>query len=1150
MRTEAAHIFVDSLRASASQSYVGSVIFADGVLTQFGLPPILLSDQVGYDTLWNSLEQGANTPQLRKTLKTLDTYQGLGLTASLDMLINLGQTVPGMKQHIIMITDDGWFIEDDVTPEEIFEQYRPQFPDTAFPKIHTVVLTQSGNPQGDSIQGLANIQMIADSTGGLYIDNATPETIVATLLQILNEMIVIVPNTLEGMSVTNLTNGEVRNHTSILPLQSNDSTIVRYQSTIDNLPIEFGANTIVVKRVVTKAESDQPVEEFDTVTIFRTEEWISEVDVTSAEYLLHCVEDSTNISIGVTPPWQLINNPFTVNSTIILKDKMRLDTVEVRLFTTAQDSDQTTDGVFHLDGDLTNSTNGAAATGTVAFTATDTLFGTGAITAGSFTTPLSATADGNFALETWIKPTATPTVTDIFFVGGLYFGITADRTIYIRTAEAILATSVTAVGANTWSHIALSKSNNTITLFINGINVTDAVPFDAAVSGDVLVTCPNGAALDEIRISKVHRIRADSQGKFVRFDVPVLSDALWTVGGTASQPKGLQILTPNMWNNGSISFQFTSLTPGTFVVNFQHKGTELKTQWSINGNPVTAANPGAPFVSIVVTPDTQLVNKQFTVKSTMQLSANSVLKDIQVRVFTQFPDTDPNAVAVYHFERSLVNTITGKDATGTSITYTDTDALFGECAINAGTFSTSVGTLSEFAFEAWIKPSPTVQQTDIFSIGGNSFGISEEGTLYFKKADGTTLTSNQIVPHNSWSHIAVSRANNTVLIYLNGINVSESMAFDAVLSGVTNITCPSGAVLDEIRISNTHRVRPDSQDPFFRLAIPSVENVTWTLAGNQSTSPYLVLAPNNWINNAVQFEFAGPVPGRLVVNFQHNGIVKQTQFSINGNPVFAASDLEGPYVTKGIYYLGPLGDFWDTLRVFFSEPVLCDSLKKNLDPGASFNIYGPDNILKPGIFDGSYYLDGDDCPSERITQVTIIVEASVNSIRPTKDFIQLFGTVVDTAGNPPDTTKRGPIEWGPGSGLIVVPQKSPEDQPMTIPPGIKQRLGLDLPSNVGKAIIIQTRGPLDSIITPTGEVSYGKTMIFDPVANVVRADLLIKQFPGNERLYYIIWDGTNRYRRRIASGAYLLTGQVMYLNDLGKMRPLPRKKFSIKWSNP
>ena len=178
-------VFVDSLRAIAPESYVGSAVFNEAIIDEMSLSPIQLSDQTGYDTLWNSIENSANFPQLRKILRTLDTYQGAALTASLDMLLELKDTESGMKQHIIMITDDGWYIEDDITPEDLLERYRPQFPDGEFPQIHTVLLSDAGNPSENGVDGLDNLVMITDSTGGLYIENARPETIIATLIEII-----------------------------------------------------------------------------------------------------------------------------------------------------------------------------------------------------------------------------------------------------------------------------------------------------------------------------------------------------------------------------------------------------------------------------------------------------------------------------------------------------------------------------------------------------------------------------------------------------------------------------------------------------------------------------------------------------------------------------------------------------------------------------------------------------------------------------------------------------------------------------------------------------------------------------------------------------------------------------------------------------
>ncbi|MCX7727735.1 MAG: hypothetical protein N2053_12915, partial [Chitinispirillaceae bacterium] len=255
---------------------------------------------------------------------------------------------------------------------------------------------------------------------------------------------------------------------------------------------------------------------------------------------------------------------------------------------------------------------------------------------------------------------------------------------------------------------------------------------------------------------------------------------------------------------------------------------------------------------------------------------------------------------------------------------------------------------------------------------------------------------------------------------------------------------------------------------------------------------------------------------------------------------------QGPYVKRAIYKIGPLGEMYDTLQILFSEPVRCDSLKKNLDPSFSFKVYDTENRVKTDVLRGTYYIDRDLCLSEYITEVSIIVKP--NGIIPKKDSIKLVGIAVDKDGNLPDTTKLGAIDYKAGSGINIIPV-TPEKgthSPMIISKAISLRTGIP-EGKEGKVIAITTRGPLVSTVIPaTGELTYGKAIIYDPVANVVAADLPIKQFSENERLYYIFWDGTNRQKRKVGSGSYLLRTIVQYKDEPEK-RYIEQRKFIIKW---
>ena len=184
MRCQAAHDFVDDLNSKSPGSYVGSVVFSSGVAEKYSKRPIILSDTVQFDSLWNSIEMASRggNPNYRPDpvvepivtaspvgpvlKKTLATYQGQAFVAVLGMLLRLRTSVPGMKQHIIMITDDGWFEEDaDIMPRPLLAEYGPLFPNDSFPTIHTVMLTGDGNPADRGVKGLANIQLLLDYHG-------------------------------------------------------------------------------------------------------------------------------------------------------------------------------------------------------------------------------------------------------------------------------------------------------------------------------------------------------------------------------------------------------------------------------------------------------------------------------------------------------------------------------------------------------------------------------------------------------------------------------------------------------------------------------------------------------------------------------------------------------------------------------------------------------------------------------------------------------------------------------------------------------------------------------------------------------------------------------------------------------------------------
>lgn len=1280
MRCVAAHTFVDSLLARAPESYVGSVVFSDGYDEELSLPPVQLSDPDAFTSLWNSLENASDDPQLRKKLGIKATTQGEAFTASLDMLLELRERVPGMEQHIIMITDDGWFEEDDIMPEGVLQAYTPRFPNNAFPQIHTVMLSDDGNP-GE--RGLANLQMIADRTGGLYIENATPATIVANLSEILESIKITVPSTLESMSVTNLTNGEVRNHTGIEVVPGgDDTTIVQFYATIDNLPLEFGYNTIVVQRSESRPGTDQPVTTTDTAAIFRTDAWTTTVD--PKEYEIYCTDDTTAVSITVSPPTQFINEPFDVQSTILLKEKFILDTVDVRVFTQFPDTDAGTVAVFHLDTNLNNSASGTQGNGSsVVYTDTDMLFGSGALSSGSFSTAIG-NLTGDFSFEAWIHPSDVTTATELFSAGGFIFGIDNDRNCYASDNGALLLLSQSSLSVTTWSHVAISRVSGEIIITINGLSVTDFAEYAGTLSGTATITCPVNAVMDEIRISSTSRMNPEKFSAASRLDMPSVQNIIWIHRGT-NLTQDVLTLAPGDWADGSIAFQFTSPVPGGLVVNFQHKGTTVATVWSKNGNPVVAVErEGGPYitramitpgpmnssedkirvffskrvqcdslkksgdltesfrifgfgndpntlpveknqvfaggryenetctsegitevtlyvkkeaaagivalqdsiklvgsvvdmsgnypdstrlgyiesvntVSINVTPPMRITNTPFDVAAQLVIRNTAPVENIDVRVFTGFPDYDTGTVEVFHLDTNLNSSASDNSGISSGVNYTSDKMLFGKGAISSGSFSTAIGNLTgDFSFEAWIRPSRTTPATEIFSTGNFTFGINNELKLYASSGDSPVVVSS-IPLDSTWTHVAVSRVSGRVILLINGLSVSGFAELDVSLSGAAIITCPENALLDEVRISRTHRLIENTPASTVRFAVPTIPNITWKYNGVVQTQEVLTISASDWSTGNVAFTFSSPVGGELIVNFQDNGASPSTIWSRNGNPVYCATDLDGPYITNAVLIPGPIDSLEDTLKVFFSEPVICDSLKKNRDLTQTFKVYefivdpttgATTPHVKDLVFVGGRF-NSDDCLNERITDVTLLVRTRYQGgIVPLQDSIKLFGSVVDTIGNYPDTTKFGSIVFGPGAGIkIRALSTEPDAEPMRVPDGIKVKWSIT--EDFGKVVVIQTRAPLVSFTTvtidgkPVENYSY-QTHIYDAVGNLVALDPALRKTPESDRMYFLVWNGTNRSNRKVASGVYLLRTSVKYQNDLNRFVPL-QTKFSIKW---
>lgn len=620
MRVQAAIAFVDSLAAKSPQSQIGVVAYSINTSEH---APISLDNQNNIDRIHEWIESagceanfgsgGIFFGGLGKTAATKATYLGLGMQAGFDLVDEDYEDIPlGMARHIIQLTDGAWDDQNASTasPDTIINRYKERFPERTVPTFHGVFLSNAELhvAHGYPAEGCSNtdpvlldkLERATTLTGGMYFPGSTPSTVVDNFNTLLDTIAQTAPQQLVSLTVTNAANSETSSNGAIV--QVGGATSPNWETTLNNLPLEFGSNVLTVQRTIRKASGRDSVIT-TTVTVVRSELYRESIDTDLFKQYCELVE--ANIRITASPDVVLQNTPVNVNATITGASNFHLDTVQVRVFTRFPDSENGVLATFHLDGDLKNSARtGDDGVGSDAthFTTTDALYGSGAINVGSFQYSLPQLADA-FVLEEWVKPGSNEAAV-IMKSAGFEIGVDADMKLYFRNETGVVVSAAIPLDDGVWSHVGVARTNGNVTLFVNGIAVSNPVPYATVIGGGALtISNPQRWVTDEVRISNVSRITAD--GATTVLAIPTVYSVSWVLGVAPSKSEVLSVPVSAWTDGSSLDFTFATEVAGRLVVNIRQKESgDVGTGWSKNGNPITVASDlEPPFVKeAVLTP--------------------------------------------------------------------------------------------------------------------------------------------------------------------------------------------------------------------------------------------------------------------------------------------------------------------------------------------------------------------------------------------------------------------------------------------------------------------------------------------------------------------------------------------------------------------
>lgn len=442
-------------------------------------------------------------------------------------------------------------------------------------------------------------------------------------------------------------------------------------------------------------------------------------------------------------------------------------------------------GYFDGSGDylrVASNTNAALSLGTSDFTYEAWVYPTAFVSGSSVIgvqTQTNGTAGNGFAL--YLTNTGAPGVLAAASSGGYAVNFTG-----------------TAIPLNAWTHLAVTRSGNTFTLWRNGVS-------DGTATVSVTITQDSTSAYGGWNTGASPQTGQGHNG-YISNDRVVKGTAVYTAAFTP--PNGpLQAIT----NTSLLTCAYSTFRDGS-TNNFTI---------TVNGN--TAVSTQNPF-PLTTLPNPALGNQGNGVYSMSQyqslLSQNlwPAVDPYWRYVTLMLHGNGTNGAQNNTFLDSSTNNFTitrnGNTTQGTFSPYGSNwsnyfdgsgDFLDFVSSTNATNFGTG-----DFTVEFWVYlPSVTSQQNLIDNLGGAQNAIYVTGGTLYWYVGANRITGTSALSPNVWQHISLCRASGTTRLFVNGTQVGSNYSDSNNYAGGTtfprigaafNGTVPTNGYISNVRV--------------------------------------------------------------------------------------------------------------------------------------------------------------------------------------------------------------------------------------------------------------------------------------------------------------------------------------------------------------